>query len=1055
LFADTSLLEQLPMNQRTCLIAAALLAVTSVSALPSFLYAQAPGPVQPRQGPVDMAGTYMPVPLGTVANAPGNPVLLEQIKIQTIPFDLSKADKGALSLKPIGWKAWNNEAAEYPGYIAKYDMGVGGYERAKDGTIIPDPTRAIVQVPVDDYSAIWLLAATDDDKALSDQVSFRLGIIDGQARTTYHDFSAVVPRESEKAARGNATLMIPNADKSLFLVRVPIQKAIAQDFNDRRALDLDITKSLRVVINQPDPNRYQLRPLGPDSGVKIYAMTMERAPVRLQVEGLEPGNVFNQPQKPTFDVTLFNTSGDRPIVYSLACDITRDDGQKQTIELKKYDNPYGRVYANNSDISRVELPITEPGQYRVNFRLMQGTALVLSRTTTCAVLLPDTRKYRAENQFGTWDFGGPHYSPNNKDIRGSLAKKLGLRYMMFSPKWGLEQFNDPRITSEKSLLDHLEYAKKEGIKTPRVLIFHEGGISGPQLTRTPEAITGKPYKLDAAEQKQFDVMWKEANEVYAAVQKHIPGTEIYFGNGVPHTIEEFLKNKVDPKMMAIAGNESGSFMRPPETQPPDYVANNSGIWIFRRVLDYYGYKDSKIYQCYEIGYPNTNPGNLTEQTQADYVTRNLLHSLAWGVPKLGPLCIADMGNSYYHSNWGASGMMYAWPALSPKPSFVAYAVLTQMLDGAKFTRIVPTGSLAVYAIEFSRKDGGYVTALWTPRGQREVTIGMNSVDPAKGDGFKAVNIMGRTVAPGSAGGGSGGGASGTAGATFTLSPSLTWLTTAASLTSITPGLPINGGHVASDKPLVLDPMSDPAAWTVVSEPSSELEVYNFMCPREQGGLTVEKAAEIDGKKDALKVTPIFKETKTPDLAVYAQTKPKAPIKITGEPTEIGLWVQGNAGWGRVIFELQDAAGQRWVSLGAEQDGEPNTWMADWLTKEEFEKLKTGRGMGVNDWNSNDAWGRSNINHEGWRYVRFPLPGQYPGEGYHWPYNNQWRATNTPKGVPIAQSKIVYPITLTGVTYTFPRKVLYLTEYKPAARPEIYVKDLTVTYRPIEEVTTGE
>ena len=45
-------------------------------------------------------------------------------------------------------------------------------------------------------------------------------------------------------------------------------------------------------------------------------------------------------------------------------------------------------------------------------------------------------------------------------------------------------------------------------------------------------------------------------------------------------------------------------------------------------------------------------------------------------------------------------------------------VLTQMLDGAELVRAVPTGSPVVYALEFKRPEGGYVTCLWTTRGKR-------------------------------------------------------------------------------------------------------------------------------------------------------------------------------------------------------------------------------------------------------------------------------------------------------------------------------------------------
>ena len=54
-------------------------------------------------------------------------------------------------------------------------------------------------------------------------------------------------------------------------------------------------------------------------------------------------------------------------------------------------------------------------------------------------------------------------------------------------------------------------------------------------------------------------------------------------------------------------------------------------------------------------------------------------------------------------------------------------------------------------------------------------------------------------------------------------------------------------------------------------------------------------------------------------------------------------------------------------------GKPNAWMADWLTKEEFENLGKEGGSSVSDWNSNDAWARSYFNHEGWRFVRFLYP----------------------------------------------------------------------------------
>jgi hypothetical protein len=213
---------------------------------------------------------------------------------------------------------------------------------------------------------------------------------------------------------------------------------------------------------------------------------------------------------------------------------------------------------------------------------------------------------------------------------------------------------------------------------------------------------------------------------------------------------------------------------------------------------------------------------------------------------------------------------------------------------------------------------------------------------------------------------------------------------------------------------------------------------------------VAKAAPADGRSGGLVLTPSFRPGHNPDLPMYARLRPAAPIAIPGEPTEIGVWVEGNAGWGRVIFELEDASGQRWISIGAEAAGEPNQWMADWLGPEEFAKLRAAGGKsGICDWNSDDAWGRSVIDHEGWRFVRFPLPGQYPGEGYHWPGNSQWRADGGPEA---ARGKVAYPLRLTGLAITAPQQVLYLTEKMAAPRPSFTLRDLTVTHRPLEVVS---
>src|SRR5690349_7001774 len=138
------------------------------------------------------------------------------------------------------------------------------------------------KVPVADYSAVYLLAAADNDRALSNVVSFRIGAMDGARRVVLHDFTATVPRFDEAKAPGISTVL-PTPSGNVFLVRVPLALAFAQDFKEEWAFDVEMTKELRLAVHRPDPCRFQKRPLGVPSGVHIFGMTFMRSPIQMEV----------------------------------------------------------------------------------------------------------------------------------------------------------------------------------------------------------------------------------------------------------------------------------------------------------------------------------------------------------------------------------------------------------------------------------------------------------------------------------------------------------------------------------------------------------------------------------------------------------------------------------------------------------------------------------------------------------------------------------------------------------------------------------------------------
>jgi hypothetical protein len=447
----------------------------------------------------------------------------------------------------------------------------------------------------------------------------------------------------------------------------------------------------------------------------------------------------------------------------------------------------------------------------------------------------------------------------------------------------------------------------------------------------------------------------------------------------------------------------------------------------RQLLDAYGYKDKTVTQCYETCYPSSNPGNLSEQTQADYFVRHAMHSVAWNIPELKFGAISDMGNSYYFSNWGAIGFCRSKPELSVKPAFVSVATMTRVLDGAKLVRVLPLGSQSLYGVEFDRPDGGRAYVFWTIRGRRLLRLTGDRADTvwtridSQAEEGPLPSLNGTLE--------------------VTLTPSPVYVVGAGKLTAWEAAAP-EYDDKPTGKSTVLSPLANLDDWTLEEGRDAELEYYDFMTPRRRGDFVFEPVAGFAGSlalpppakgmtPGGLKVTPRPISQGKDTMPMYAVLAHKKGIPVPGTPTEVGLWVYGNSGWGRLMFELQDATGQRWISLGAQQDV-PQKWVEDMVPKDMLAKFPK---PGISDWNTEDVFGLSRINFDGWRWLAFPLPGNYPGEHFGWPANSQWRWDKD--GI------VHYPLTFKRLIVELPEKVLHVRTFAPPGRPEIYLKDLTV------------
>src|SRR4029078_5562019 len=88
------------------------------------------------------------------------------------------------------------------------------------------------------------------------------------------------------------------------------------------------------------------------------------------------------------------------------------------------------------------------------------------------------------------------------------------------------------------------------------------------------------------------------------------------------------------------------------------------------------------------------------------------------------------------------------------------------------------------------------------------------------------------------------------------------------------------------------------------------------------------------------------------MPFYTTLVPAKPVIIPGKASHLGLWVKAASDWGRVVYCLRDAKGERWLSIGKKDE-----------------------------WNVDDTHNWSAFNYDGWRYLTLHLRANPPYDLY--------------------------------------------------------------------------
>ncbi len=716
--------------------------------------------VSSRFEPLSIAGNLTGSTLGDAkvdqASLPGGKVgagadAPERIaSVNDVPFQFTKPAPNGNDHIDVG-TSWTRFGA-LPGYIASNFGTFGGRWISADRL---DPSRLCMYVPAGRYKALHLIAVADDRKDSVPIVSAQFYRPDAGHPL---NFSATVPPIEGDAGNAKA-LPIKLANGSgarLFHVTMPLDPDAFSWFTDLSRIGLEITKEVKYYRGYPDPLEYSWHGGGLPSSVRIYALTLERADVDIDIQPGQFGHVWTAPAAPQYTVQLRNRTGAATRAKLVIS--TRSHDGKDTSRLEQQ----AELPADGTAINvPVSLKPTRFGLHEMTVALTTGADTATYRRNF-AYFHADTRDQTTWQEgrgsiFGFWPWGGGHITPpSDKEIAvmaaagaetstanyslsppdiqalaqkhhfiGESAFTGGIMYYNGFYDWyqGAPKFNPakPEETA-KALIDAMKklQAKPGPVSRPTYVPFFAEPQIGNITTGIWPSHYGEDYKLTPTEQKVFEDMKAKYLLGARAIRKEWPNYKLLIPYGDPMNTAVFLKlaPETRPLIDGCALDMPG-FERLPEQQVNQVVLNR----LYPIMKDIKQHKPNPYLVLIEGFCVSSKDIDTNQQGQADIAMRDFLVLMGYGVTRFeSPNSPFDCAN-YWGENHYGGGWNSRLPLAMPKLAYVHYATMTRHLNRANFTRYVPTGSTSTYCQQFKHyKTGKLIHVLWTIRGKRPVNL---------------------------------------------------------------------------------------------------------------------------------------------------------------------------------------------------------------------------------------------------------------------------------------------------------------------------------------------
>lgn len=843
------------------------------------------------------------------------------------------------------------------------------------------PGESHFLVPAATYKQVALVFALDPDPGKDAVLTLTFGRYKGEiggnklTQTTL-DFTKGVPESCKKVgevALGGKTV-------PLYYTEVDVDLGKIVDFTTLDYMDFEFTGKLWETFQQDDKS---MRPdPSSTSAFNIFGVTLVKSPVKAKPVLAGPANCFtkNQSKKTTsFEVRSAFGTAKGEVSYRIVDEngkVVREGAENYSVSGEGAKT----VVADYSDF--------DTGWYEIFWTVKEGGKTVLTHRGALGVLPADGRKWsQTASPYATWLFMGTHGTPTDCDLAGRLLQMAGVRKasldQKYSGKYGVIPIGSAYVPSmneldkpdfEKKLIEGIEKAKKEKPFVDHVMVWHESAPGGEDAYYELLGLPVPP--ADERAKKRNERVARYVTEIGRIVHKNFPGLRLQIGNSSASmgAVTYPMRGGADPSAYDSIGLESPSQMVPPERYSEVGLL---GLFAARDLASKWAKRPVKVNGCYEFIYRSERDIGL--ELQGEYQARDIIISLAHGFTLVSPGIFFDCSTGYYNGLWGGSGIMERGPWCYPKKAYVAYAVATKVLDDVKYTRSLDTGSSTIYAVEFKRADGKYVTATWAARGEFDFDFAGNAELISLYGGKGAKHGSGRVV----------------------------YIVSSKPLEGFKVSnrtFPLEDG-IFKDAAVVCD-ISD-LDFTVEPDPDVTSVNHGFMPQMKPGAFETRKvedpergaAIEVTLKSDPAKTTSYWTEFTTLRFA--------EPVPVPGEPLALGVEVFGNSNWGQFRFEIEDADG------------------------EVFKNISTGSSWGcdIMDWP-----GRLAVAFDGWSWVGQSLrandlfPDHSPAT-----YEEQWQSFGGDK-------KIKYPIKVRALTIGMNRDRTTLFGFEPSV-PTIKVKSI--------------